>query len=117
MLGVDNAVGGGDFLLGITQDGVIGLDMLRELLVRLGIVDTRGEIGDVRKGPDVFAALTERSTFGRSTTGERFGEPGEDDRLALVVGQAVNLAIRSLQRELRRGITHFERGDQGRRRL
>jgi hypothetical protein len=116
VLGVDDAVGGGDFLLGIAQDRVIGLDMLGELLVRLGIVDAGGEIRDVRKGPDVFAALTERSAFGRSTTGEGFGEPGEDDRLALVVGQTVHLAVRSLQRERRRGITHFERGDQRRRR-
>jgi hypothetical protein len=115
VLGVDDAVGGGDFLLGIAQDWVIGLDMLGELLVRLGIIDAGGEIDDVRKGPDVFAALTERSTLGRSTTGERLGEPGEDDRLALVVGQAVHLAVRSLQRECRRGISHIERGDQRRR--
>ena len=117
MLGVDDAVGGGDFLLGIAQDGVIGLDMLGEFLVRLGIIDAGREIDDVRKRPDVLAALTERATFGRSTTGERFGEPGEDDRLALVVGQTVHLAVRSLQRERRRGISHFERGDERRRRL
>ena len=83
MLGVDHAVGSRYLFLGIAEDGIVRLDMLGELLVRLGIVDAGGEIDDVGEGPDVVAALTERLAFGRSTTGERFREPGETTVLPL----------------------------------
>jgi hypothetical protein len=112
MLGVDDAVGGCDFLFGIGQDGIVGFDVLGELLVRLGIVDAGGEIDDVGEGPDVVAALTERLALGRSTTSERFREPREDDRLALVVGQTMGLAIGSRERECRRDVAGLEDRDE-----
>src|SRR5204863_2550308 len=46
-------------------------------------------------------ALTERVAFGRSTTGERLGEPREDDRLALHVRELVGLPVGPWQREIR----------------
>jgi len=73
-----------------TSYGVLG-----ELLVRLGIVDAGGEIDDVGEGPDVVAALTERLALGRSTTGERFREPGQDDGLAFQRGETVRLPVRT----------------------
>jgi hypothetical protein len=114
---VHDAVGPGNRLLGIAEDGVVRLDVLCELLVRLGVVDAGGEVDDVVEGPDVVAALTERSAFGRSTTGERFREPGEDDRLALVVGQTMRLAVGSRERERRRNVAGFEDRNARRRRL
>jgi hypothetical protein len=117
MLGIDYAVGGCDFLFGIGEDGIVGFDVLGELLVRLGIIDAGGEIDDVGEGPDVVAALTERPALGRSTTGERFREPGDDDRLALVVGQTMRLAVGSLERERRRNVAGFEDGKERWRRL
>ena len=112
MLGVDYAVGGCDFLFGIAEDGIVRLDMLGELLVRLGIVDAGSEIDDVGEGPDVVAALTERLALGRSATSERFREPGDDDRLPLVVGETMRLAVGSLEREGRRGVAGFEDGNE-----
>jgi hypothetical protein len=112
MLGVDYAIGGGDFLFRISEDGIVRFDVLGELLVRLGIVDAGGEIDDVGEGPDVVAALTERLALGRSATGERFREPGDDDRLAFVVGQTMRLAVGSLEREGRRDVAGFEDGNE-----
>ena len=85
MLGINHAISGSYLFFGVAEDGIVRLDMLGELLVRLGIVDAGGEVDDVGEGPDGVAALTERLALGRSATGERFGEPGDDDRLALVV--------------------------------
>jgi hypothetical protein len=117
MLGVYDTVCGCDFLFGIGEDGIVGFDVLGELLVRLGIVDAGGEIDDVGEGPDVVAALTERLALGRSTTGERFREPGEDDRLALVVGQTMRLAVGTRERERRRDVAGFENRNERRRGL
>jgi hypothetical protein len=112
VLGIDDAVGGCNLLFRISEDGVVGFDVLGELLVRLGIVDAGGEIDDVGEGPDVVAALTERPAFGRSTTSERFREPGDDDRLALVVGQTMRLAVGTRERERRRDVAGFEDGNE-----
>jgi hypothetical protein len=112
MLRVDYAIGGGDFLVGIAEDGIVGYDVLGELLVRLGIVDAGGEVDDVGEGPDVVAALTERLALGRSATSERFGEPGDDDRLSLVVGETMRLAVGSLERERRRDVAGLEDGNE-----
>ena len=117
MLGINHAVSGSYLFFGVAEDGIVRLDMLGELLVRLGIVDAGGEVDDVGEGPDVFAALTERLALGRSATGERFGEPGDDDRLALVVGQTMRLAVGSLEREGRRDVAGFEDRNERRRRL
>ena len=112
MLGIDHAVGGCDLLFRIGEDGIVGFDVLGELLVRLGIVDAGGEIDDVGEGPDVVAALTERLALGGSATSERFREPGDDDRLPLVVGETMRLAVGSLEREGRRGVAGFEDGNE-----
>jgi len=117
MLGVYHAISLRDGLFGITQDGIVRFDVLCELLVGLEIVDARGEIDDIREGPDVGAALTERLAFGGSPTSERFREPGEHHRLALVLGQPVQLAVGSLERERRRHVAGLERRNEGRRRL
>jgi hypothetical protein len=117
MLCIDHAVGGRYLFLGVAEDGIVRFDMLGELLVRLGIVDAGGEIDDVGEGPDVVAALTERLALGRSTTGERLREPGDDDCLALVVGQTMRLAVGSLEREGRRDVAGFEDRNERRRRL
>jgi hypothetical protein len=117
MLGVDYAVGGCDFLFGIGEDGIVRFDVLGELLVRLGIVDAGGEIDDVGEGPDVVAALTERLALGRSATSERFREPGDDDRLPLVVGETMRLAVGTRERERRRDVAGFEDRNERRRRL
>jgi hypothetical protein len=82
---VDDAVRGRRFLVRVAQDGIVGLDVLGELLVRLGIIDARSKVDDVGEGPDGSAALTERPAFRCSATGERLGEPRENHRLALVV--------------------------------
>jgi hypothetical protein len=117
VLFVDHAIGGGRLLVGIAEDGIIGLDVLGELLVRLGIIDTGREVDDVGKGADVVAALTERLALGGSTAGECLGEPGKNEGLALVIRQAVHLAVGALQREGRRHVAGFELGLQRRRGL
>ena len=86
-LEAQDAVGVRDFFAGVRQDWIVGLNVLCKLLVLFGSVDTDREVGDVEL-PDRFAALTERLTFGRSSAGEGFREPGEHDgALALVVGK------------------------------
>ena len=92
----EDAVGVGRGLGGIGEEGVVGLDVLSELGVRLGVVDADGEVGDVERS-NGFAALTERLAFDRSATGEGFGEPGDDDRLlALVLGERMGPPIEKL---------------------
>ena len=85
VLGINHAVSGSYLFLGVAEDGIVRLDMLGELLVRLGIIDARSKVDDVGEGPDGSAALTERPAFRCSATGERLGEPRENYRLALVV--------------------------------
>jgi len=116
MLFVHDAIRRRHLLVGIAQDGIIGLDVLGELPVRFRIVDTGREIYDVGEGPDVFTALTERLAFGRSTTGERLRKPGKHHGLALVLREAVDLAIGALECERRGGIPGFQLGLQARRR-
>jgi hypothetical protein len=94
----------------VCQDWIIRFNMLGEFLVRLGVVETDGVIGDVEL-PDGFAALTERLAFSGSATREGFREPGEDDRaLALVVGKLMRLAVRPLQVERRGHVAHLQLG-------
>src|SRR5262249_5496312 len=81
---------------------------LCELLVGLRRIDADHEVLHVSELPNERAALTERATFGGSPTGERFGEPREDDRLALELRQAVGLAVGAWQREIRRLVADFE---------
>jgi hypothetical protein len=105
-----DSVGITDGFGGIRQDWVIRFDMLRELLVGLLVVKADCVVGDVEL-PDAFAALTERLAFGGSSTGEGFGKPGQHDgALAFVVGELVQLAVRSLQTEWGRGIAHVQLG-------
>ena len=51
---VDDAVRGRRFLVRVAQDGIVGLDVLGELLVRLGIIDARSKVDDVGEGPDGY---------------------------------------------------------------
>ena len=82
-----DAIRSGDLFARIRQNRVVGFNVRSKLLVLFGRVDARREIGNIEL-PDRFAALTERLAFGRSATGEGFGEPGEHDgAFALVVGK------------------------------
>jgi hypothetical protein len=92
---LEDAVGGGDLLPGVAQDRVVQLERLGELLVGLGVVAGRGEVGDV-EFPEGWPARTERLAFGGSATGERLREPGDDDRfLPFELLQRVGLAVRT----------------------
>ena len=67
--------------------------MFGELLVRLRVVDTDREVGNLEL-PDCFAALTERFAFGRSSAGEGFRKPGQYYcAFAFEVGKPIGLAI------------------------
>lgn len=105
--GGQNAVRGRDLLLGIGEDGIVGLDGFGELAICIRVVDAGGEVGDV-EGLEGGAALTERPAFGRSSTGKRFGEPGEYDGLPFVVCEPVNLAIGTRQRKRGSRIAHLK---------
>ena len=76
----DDAVSFGNLLLRIAEDGIVELKGFGELLVQLRRVATGGEESDVEL-PQGFPVRTERDTFGRSATGERFGVPGDNNRL------------------------------------
>ena len=89
-----NAVRRGDLLVRVAQDRIVGVERLGELRVGLEIVDADREIRGVEL-PQRRAALTERLALGRSTTGERFREPGQDDGLAFQRGETVRLPVRT----------------------
>ena len=108
-----DTVGLGDLLLRVGEERVVEAERLGELLVLLGAVGADPEVGHVEV-PDLVAALTERLALPRSATGESLGEPGQDDRLlVLVVRERVGLAVGSDQRERRRGGAWPELGGAG----
>ena len=113
----DDAIGSSGGQRWIAQDRVIGVDRFSKRLVPLLAVPgiaTGGEVGDVEL-PDVLAALTERLALGRSATSEWFWEPGDHHRLfAFEIRELVGFAIAAFEREVRRGVTRFDR--RGRRR-
>ena len=116
-LRVHYAISGRDFFFGIREDGVIGLNVLREFLVGVRIVDACREIRDVLERTQIGAALTERLAFGRSTSGECGREPGKHHGLAFVIRQAMNLAVGPLEREVWRAIANLQNGLRRRRGL
>ena len=113
---MDDAVGFGNVLARIAQDRVVHPKRLGKRLVSLFSVNriaTCRKIGHV-KFADFRAALTERLAFGRSATGEGFGEPRQDDRLlSFVIGELVRFAVAPWQFEVRRGIAGFQRFARG----
>src|SRR5262249_40526121 len=85
---VDDSVGVGGGSRGIAEDDEVSLLFFGEGLVVFRRIHADHEIRDVEV-PNQFPALTERVAFGCSSTGEGFGKPGEDDRLALQLRQRV----------------------------
>ncbi len=56
--------------IGVTEDGVIELERLREFLVDIRLVDTGGEIGNLEL-VERLAVLGKRLAFLGAATGER----------------------------------------------
>ena len=87
-----DAIGSGHILLRVGQDGKIRFVFFRKPRVGLGVVDADHEVRDVIL-PNRLAARPERLAFGRSTTSERLGKPGEHHGTAAVIRQLVGLAV------------------------
>jgi hypothetical protein len=103
-----NTVGGRNLFRRIREDRVVGLDVLGELPVFFCAIDAGREVSDVEL-PDGLAALTERLAFGRSTTSERFREPGEHDgAVALEVRKSIGLSVGPRKVEGRRWIADLQ---------
>ncbi len=111
---VDDAVGFGDLLLGVTENRIIQLQRFCILFVGRGIVAAGGKESDlelvqsrsgVRCDFKLFVAEqgdgertfnfagTQRIALSRSATGKRFREPSQYNGLSLQVGQLVGLAV------------------------
>jgi hypothetical protein len=75
----DDSIGFGHFFAGITQQGIVDVEFLGELLIVCRSITTGSKVGDVEFA-DFLATLTERLAFARSATGFRFGIPENDDR-------------------------------------
>ena len=104
----EHAVGGRRGLGRVGEDRVVGLDVLGELGVGLGVVDADREVGHLER-PNGVAALTERLALDRSTTGEGLGEPGQDDRAACRGSRRACACGRPIpQRERRRLVADLE---------
>jgi len=58
LVGVNHAVGQRDVFIRITQERIVDAQRLRESLVRVGVVNADGEVGDVER-PYLIATLTE----------------------------------------------------------
>ena len=82
-----------DLFRRVGEDRIVRVDVLGEFLVGLRVVDADREVGDVEL-PNRGAALPERLAFGRSSAGEGFRKPCEDDgALALEVGELMGPPI------------------------
>jgi len=95
------------FLSGIGENRKIRVFLFGERCIVFELIRTDHEIVDV-VFLDHFPALTERATFGRSTTGKGFREPSQYDGFPLQFRERIGLAIASLEREIRRGISDFQ---------
>jgi hypothetical protein len=100
---VNDTIRFGDFLVRVTEDGVLKLQGFGERLVpfiafvRVTACREKCYI----KLLDLFRAVTQRAALGRSAACKRFREPSDDDGLfALELGEAVLFAIRTLQFEI-----------------
>ena len=91
----------GRFLAGVTENRIIEIERLGELLIDVGWIDASGEVGDIELTQGL-AVLTERLALSRSATGERFGIPGDDEGfLAFEIGQFVRLSVAPLHLKIR----------------
>lgn len=104
----DEPVGRGSRARWITEDWIIQLELLRELLVEFRCVTTGCEIGHVEFA-DGIAARTERLTFACSATSEGFGEPRHDySFFTFEVGQFVGLSVTARQLKVRSRVADFQ---------
>src|SRR5687768_10134885 len=103
----NHAVGPGRLAGRIRENGKVRAVHLGELGVVLQRVDAGHEVRDIEL-PNLFAARTERLAFGRSTAGEGFREPGNDDGLAFEVRKLVELAVRAAKLEVGRAVADGE---------
>ena len=78
--GLQDAVGLRRLLVGVAEDWIVQAQGFGKLVVGLGVIDAGSEVGYLEI-PDLRPARTERLAFRRSSTGERLGKPGDDDRL------------------------------------
>jgi hypothetical protein len=95
------------FLTGISKNRKIRVFLFGERCVVFELIRTDHEILEVVFLDD-FPALTERATFGRSTTGEGFRKPSQYDGFPLQFRERIGLAIASLEREIRRSISDLQ---------
>ena len=103
----DHAVGFGHFSSGVAKNRIIEFELFCKPRVVFIRIATGGKVSNI-KLPDGIAALTERLTFERSATSERFGEPGDHNRLLpFEIGKFVRLAVASGKLEVGSCITHF----------
>ena len=110
---MDDSVSFRCFLGGIAQDRVIEVEGFGEFGVFFDRVATCGEVSDVAF-LKVFATLTERLAFLRSTTGKGLGIPGNHHRGALQIGQHVGFAVAAGEFEIGGGIALLQIGESGR---
>ena len=105
---LDQAVGFGRAALGIAENRVVEIQRFGEFCVGLRIVATRRKVGDVELA-DFLAALTERLTFGRSTTGESLRKPSNHNGpLVFEIRKPIGFAVAPLQSKVRRVVTGSE---------
>lgn len=107
-----HAVGLGGFARGIAQDRIVRAQRFGKsfgALLAVYRITTGGEVSDIELA-DFCAARTERLAFRRSTTGEGFWKPSQDDGfLAFEFREFVRLAVAAGQFEVRRRIAGFQR--------
>jgi len=105
-----HAIRFGNIVVGIAQNGIIEFERFCEFFVGFGCVTTGSKIGDF-EFLEIMTALTERFTFQSSATGERFGEPGNDDRFfPFEVFEFVGFSVASGKFESRSLIANFQIG-------
>lgn len=88
----------------VAEDWIVELEILCEGSVRLGRIDA-GRIDRDLEALELFAALPERLALCGSPTCKCFWKPSDHHDLASeVVGELMGLAIRTHERERRRGV-------------
>ena len=105
---IDDAIGGCNFLLWVTEDRVIELETLGKSRILVDGIAAGGKVGDV-ECEDLVAARTERLAFLRSAAGEGFGEPRENNcLLALEIRQLMHHSVAALERKVWRIIARLQ---------